>query len=405
MKKVKCRETIAQTKTCMNEKQMGNIIIIENSLNCHMMGQKIHSFKESSPLHEKNRTFNPDTEISRNSVYAIHCLSRLPDFLFLIFLCVFLFFWPPLHSLFIYLWYVWYWNTYGARVSAHIRFGHMNVLDSEIVSVTIFRRCRKTAAAVVVVCRCECLPFPLNDVSCFVFIISSLARFEHGIAHTHTQGEHIYTMYTQAPPSPQSHLCQSYTSFQLNSEMNQITSNSKHFIPILACTCAYGCVCFSLRFELQQKLLIVLSCNITMSRGEMCSIQKVDESEWDQKMMSSLANVNVEWWHKITINVFFGTISAYARWTCVYACVFVCIDFGWLFFPSSFWLYSNLFKCIELVENYRKHVIKWQNEHIVYAGAWECVAMVSQPSSQPVNKWKVFGAPHRSPTPVRMPAS
>lgn len=36
-------------------KQMGNIIIIENSLNCHMMGQKIHSFKESSPLHKNKQ--------------------------------------------------------------------------------------------------------------------------------------------------------------------------------------------------------------------------------------------------------------------------------------------------------------------------------------------------------------
>lgn len=94
-----------------------------------------------------------------------------------------------------------------------IRFGHMNVLDLEIVPVAFFMY--------KVVDVSECLPLPLNDVSCFVFIIFFGPLEKHTRNHTkERKGE------SKRNTSTFTHMCQSFISFQLNFEMNQIESIS-----------------------------------------------------------------------------------------------------------------------------------------------------------------------------------
>lgn len=90
-----------------------------------------------------------------------------------------------------------------------------------------------------------------------------------------------------------------------------------------------------------------------------------------------------------------------AHIVCLYASISI------VFF-SFFLLCSNLFKCIELVENYQKHVIKWQNVYLVCA----CVPFMwgykcGESASQPASKWKVLGVlppTHRHPNHSKKPA-
>lgn len=190
--------------------------MIENSLNCHLMGQKIHSFSRFT----KTVIQCHDTEIPRDSsVYSV-VLCLISQSLFFVFLASAL----AHNSLLIYDTLI---LKYTPSIYRYIRFGRMNVLDLEIVSCNVHVDVNMHAMCV----GCGRVVYTISTKRCSVFRI--YYYFFCG-PHAHPHGEQddretqTHTQrYTQAPP--QSHMCQSFISFQLNFQMNQIKSKAFHF--------------------------------------------------------------------------------------------------------------------------------------------------------------------------------
>lgn len=128
--------------------------------------------------------------------------------------CVFLFFRSPHthshHSLFMYDTLI---LKYIPPMHRYIRFGHMNVLD---FGNCLVHRSRQPCMDVRIHYMNEMCVYAISTKRCFVFRIYYIFS---GLTHTHTPAQWAV----------QSHMCQSFISFQLNFGMNQIKSKAFHF--------------------------------------------------------------------------------------------------------------------------------------------------------------------------------